>query len=91
MITTAINILATFRRVRSWLSNVRFEGFNLKKTKNLTFNILATFKGVMKRAVKWTSTDVDTLTDDDERWRAVKMQSGRRRPLEKGSLVDVDF
>ena len=41
--------------------------------------------GVMKRAVKWTSTDIDTSTDVDRR-RAGKVQSGQRPPIEKGRL-----
>ena len=39
-------------------------------------------RGVMKGAVKWTSTDVD------RRW-AGKVQSGRCRPLEKGSIYKL--
>jgi hypothetical protein len=38
MMTTAINILATLRRVRSWLSNVRFVGFNLKYSPDVLYS-----------------------------------------------------
>ena len=80
------------------------------------FNRNAKFKGVMKRAVKWTWKCRLTSTSIDRR-QAGKVQSGldeamdikyykrisscpfstgrrrrrhRRRPLEKGRLVDVD-
>jgi hypothetical protein len=45
MMTTAINILATLRRVLSWLSSVRFDGFNLQNKKNLS-KIEFSFKAI---------------------------------------------
>ena len=56
---------------------------------------LGKYRGVMKRAVKWTSTDVNTSTGVDgcrlsttqKKGRLTNQKkAGRRRPVEKGSL-----
>ena len=48
---------------------------------------LKKFLGVMKTSVKWTSTSRKAQSG---RCQPRKRQCGRRRPVEKLSLVDVD-